>query len=84
MLIEEVRARQVLSRGGIVLLAIVEEVPTTAPGLKDILIAREIPGVSPPELILMPPFSEIEIEIAVDVVWGKPCQLRQHLIECHP
>ncbi len=45
------------------LLAMVEEVPTTAPGPKNILIAREISGVIPPKLVLMPPVREIEIEI---------------------
>ncbi len=43
--------------------------PTAAPGLKDIPIAREIPVVSSPELIMMmPPVGEIEI--AIDVVLG--------------
>ncbi len=55
------RARQMLSRGCIDFLVTVEEVPTAAPGLKDIPIAREIPGVSPPELMMMPPVREIEL-----------------------
>ncbi len=68
--LEEARERQRLNHGCIALLAFVDEVPTAALGLKDILIAREIPGVSPPGLILMPPVkeSEIELKIAINVV----------------
>ncbi len=42
--------------------------PTAAPGLKDIPIACEIPGVSPLEPMIMP--LDRKIEIASDVVLG--------------
>ncbi len=44
------------------------EVPTTAPGLKDITVAREITGMSPPKLMMMSLVREIDI--AIDVVLG--------------
>ncbi len=59
-----------LSHGCITFLAIIEEVPAAAPGLKDILIAREVPGVNLLELILKPPFREIEFKMAIDEVLG--------------
>ncbi len=37
--------------------------PTAASGLKDIPIAREIPSVSPLELMMMPPVRKIEFVI---------------------
>ncbi len=39
----------------------VVEVPTTAPGLEDISIAREFPGVIPPELTMTLPDRETEL-----------------------
>nr|CAD1837511.1 unnamed protein product [Ananas comosus var. bracteatus] len=66
--ISSARARQLMSRGCVVFLAIVTEVPTAAPGLEDIPIVREFPDVFPPELTTMPPEREIEFEI--DVVPG--------------
>ncbi len=42
--------------------------PTATSGLKDIPIAREIPGVSPPEPMKMSPVGDIEI--AIEVVLG--------------
>ncbi len=68
MFTEDARVRQMLSRGCIAFLGTVEELTTAAPGLKDIPIVREIPSVSPPELMMMPSVREIEIEI--DVVLG--------------
>ncbi len=62
-------------------IATVGEVTTAAPGLKDIPIARDIPGVSPFELMMMmmPPVREIEF--AIDVVLGTaPISIAPHWI----
>ncbi len=57
-----------MSLGCITFLATVVEVPTAAPGLKDVSIVREFLGVIRPELTTMPP--DRGIEFVIDVVLG--------------
>ncbi len=77
-----------LSRGCIALLVIVEEVPTTAPGLEDVSIVHEFPNVFPPMPTMMPPGKEIEFVISVvrgttlilkAPYWIAPVKLRELL-----